>query len=567
MLIDARSLLPNINFEVEVCIVGGGPAGITLAREFIDQKIQVCLLESGGFELEQDIQSLADGKVIGDLYPNLSEARCRQFGGTAHTWKSPIDPKQYGFRCLPLDRIDFEQRDWLPYSGWPLKRSDLDPYYQRAHQVCRLGAFTYNVEDWEKTSACQLPLNSDRLMTTMSQFAPRSIFTHEYREEIGRTNNIITLLHATVIEIETDAAAKHITRLRVACSPEKQFWISAKVFVLATGGIENARLLLLSNRVQKTGLGNQNDLVGRFFMERRQISCGVLYPYSRHLFDRTSLYDISNVNRVPVMGLVTLSENLMHREQLLNFGAQLLPKPHFYQREATCSLKTLLKSVYHAKPPKDILKHFGNVVTGGDYIAAAAFWAAIRRLPGLERGHLSYLKYEKRRFSMFDVVCQFEQAPAPNNRVVLSHERDRLNQNKAEVHWRLNDIDLYTIERVKKIWTEEIILAGLGKLQSVEAQKSEALALYPPSCHHMGTTRMHDNPRYGVVNADCRVHGIENLYIAGSSVFPTSGYANPTLTIIALAIRLADRIKTILNVSPGNASTSLEVDNLVRNIS
>ncbi|MDV2996892.1 MAG: Oxygen-dependent choline dehydrogenase [Chroococcidiopsis sp. SAG 2025] len=565
MIIDAHSLPPNISLEVEVCIVGGGPAGIALAREFANQKFQVCLLESGGCKLEQDIQSLADGKVIGDPYPNLSESRCRQFGGTAHIWGSPIGYKQSGFRCLPLDKIDFEQREWLPYSGWPFTRFDLDPFYQRAHQVCQLGAFTYNVEDWEKTSARQLTLRSDRFMTTISQYASRSIFTNDYQEQIGKASNITTLLHATVVEIETDEVAKSVTRLRVVCSQDKQFWISAKVFVLATGGIENARLLLLSNRVQKTGLGNQNDLVGRFFMERRQISCGMLLPYSRRFFDRTNLYDICNVKGVPVMALVTPSENLMHREQLLNFGAQLLLTPEHYQREAIRSLKTLLMSISDAKLPKNMLKQLSSVITGSDYIAAATFWAVIRQLPGLQRGYLSYLNYEKRRFSMLEVVSQFEQAPDPNNRVVLSHERDRLNQNKAEVHWRLNEIDLYTIERVKKIWAEEIAQAEIGKFQLAEEPKFEKLALYRPSCHHMGTTRMHDNPRQGVVNADCRVHGIDNLYIAGSSVFPTSGYANPTLTIIALAIRLADHIKAILNVSPGITSTSLEVDNLVTN--
>ncbi|MDZ4871541.1 MAG: Oxygen-dependent choline dehydrogenase [Chroococcidiopsis cubana SAG 39.79] len=565
MIIDAHSLPPNISLEVEVCIVGGGPAGIALAREFANQKFQVCLLESGGCKLEQDIQSLADGKVIGDPYPNLSESRCRQFGGTAHTWGSPIGYKQSGFRCFPLDKIDFEQREWLPYSGWPFTRTDLDPFYQRAHQVCQLGAFTYNVEDWEKTSARRLPLKSDRFMTTISQYSSRSIFTQDYQQQIGQASNITTLLHATVVEIETDEVAKSVTRLRVACSQDKQFWISAKVFVLATGGIENARLLLLSNRVQKTGLGNQNELVGRFFMERRYISCGMLVPYNRHFFDRTSLYDIRNVRGVPVMAQVTLSENLMHREQLLNFGAQLLPRPQFHQREAIRSLKTLLTSVYHAKLPKNTLEHLGNAIRDSNYIAAATFWAAIRQLPGLQRSYWSYLNFEKRRFSMLEVISQFEQAPDPNNRVVLSHERDRLNQNKAEVHWQLNNIDLYTIERVKKIWAEEVARAGIGKFQPAEVLKAKELALYRPSCHHMGTTRMHDNPRQGVVNANCRVHGIENLYIAGSSVFPTSGYANPTLTIIALAIRLADHIKAILNVSPEIISTGLEVDNLVSN--
>ncbi|MBV8883476.1 MAG: GMC family oxidoreductase, partial [Chroococcidiopsidaceae cyanobacterium CP_BM_RX_35] len=335
MIIYSRSLPSNESLEVEVCIVGAGPAGITLARELGKQQFRVLLVESGGIDLDEDTQSLCEAEVFGDPYPNLRETRLRQFGGTAHYWEAPIGYKQFGFRCLPLDEIDFEQRDCLPYSGWPFTKSHLNPFYQQAHQVCKLGPFTYRVEDWEEASARRLPFNSDRAITTMSQYAPRSIFTHEYREEIERTDNISILLHANVMEIETDEVARTVTRLRVACFQDKQFWLSAKVFVLATGGIENARLLLLSNRVQKVGLGNQNDLVGRFFMERPIVSCGMLFPYNRNLFDQTGLYDIHEVKGMPVMARIMLTEDLMRREKLFNNGAQLFPRPQPYQKEAT----------------------------------------------------------------------------------------------------------------------------------------------------------------------------------------------------------------------------------------
>ena len=545
MIIDAHTLPNNETVETEVCIVGAGPAGITLARELINQKFRVCLVDSGGLEFDPDNQSLSDGKVIGDPYPDLKETRRRQFGGSAHCWEAQYDYNEFGFRCLPLDEIDFEQRDWIPYSGWPFTKAHLNPFYQRSHEVCKIGPYTYNVEDWQDSKARQLPLNGDRLVTTMSQYGPRSPFTHEYREEINQAANITTLLYANIVEIETDETAKTATRLRIACLGGKQFWLSAKVFILATGGIENARLLLLSNRVQKAGLGNQNDLVGRFFMERPIISCGMLVPYTRKLFDLTDLYDIRKVKGIPVMARIMLTQDLIRREQLLNNGAQLFPKPLDRQTKATHSLKKLLSSIRRIQPLEDSSWHFRNAVGGLDYVAQAAFWAAIRRIPGLRRGGWSYLPYEKQRFSQFEVIYQIEQAPDPNNRVLLSADRDRLGQNQAEIHWRLNDIDIRTIKRVQEIWKEEFAKSKLGELKLTatgEGFKFEKLAMH----HHMGTTRMHVDPKQGVVDNNCQVHGMTNLFIAGSSVFPTAGYANPTLTIIALAIRLADYIKFCL---------------------
>jgi choline dehydrogenase-like flavoprotein len=543
MIIDARSLPPDEILETDLCIIGAGPAGMTIAREFANQDIRVCLVESGGLESDPDTQSLCDGETIGDPYPDLKEGRRRQFGGTAHAWEAPIGYNQSGWRCLPLDEIDFEQRDWLPHSGWPFSRSHLDPFYQRAHQVCQIGPFTYRVEDWEGAAGRRLPFQGDRVVTTMSQYASRTPFTQEYREEISRADTITTLLHATVVEIETDETTRTATRLRVAGLDGKQFWLSARVFVLATGGIENARLLLLSNRQQPTGLGNQHDLVGRFFMERPIISCGMLMPSSQKLFDQTGLYDIVSVRGIPVMARVRLTDEVMRREHLLNNGAQLFPRPQPRQKAATQAIRSLLKSIGRPEKAIDSFKHLNTLIRGGDYLAAAAFWVTLRKFPGLHRGDWSFLPYEKRRFSMFEVIYQIEQSPDPDNRVMLSTERDRLGLNKAEIHWRLNEIDRRTIQRVKEIWAEEFDKAGLGHLQLEPELKFDKLAMH----HHMGTTRMHSDPKQGVVDANGKVHGITNLFITGSSIFPTAGYANPTLTIIALALQLADYLKMLVD--------------------
>ncbi|EKQ68738.1 choline dehydrogenase-like flavoprotein [Leptolyngbyaceae cyanobacterium JSC-12] len=545
MMIDARSLPLDEVLETHVCIVGAGPAGITLAREFANQHFQVCLLESGGLEFDADTQSLADGIVVGDPYPEVSQTRLRQFGGTSHYWEGQNGYKEYGFRCLPLDEIDFEQRDWLPYSGWPFTKTHLEPFYQRAQTVCKIGPYAYNAEDWEDQRAVRLPFKGNRVTTSISQYAPRTPFTHEYREELKQASNITTVLYANVINIETDQANGTVTRLRVACLQNREFWVTAKVVILATGGLENARLLLASNQQQPAGLGNQYDVVGRYFMDRPILSARLI-PFNRKIFDQTALYDIYPTKGVPIMARVKLTDAVMRSERLMNNGAQLFPRPLTHQREATLALRLLMSAIRNGKPSQDIFKHLGVALRGIDYIAAAGFWSVVRQIPALRRGDWSYLPFEKRRFSEFEIFYQIEQAPDPNNRVVLSSERDRLGQPKTELHWRLNPIDVEHAVRVQEIWAEEFANAGFGELQFART-KADLKFEKPAMHHHIGATRMHNDPKQGVVDANCKVHGISNLFIAGCSVFPTSGYANPTLTLIALSLRLADHIKTLMN--------------------
>jgi choline dehydrogenase-like flavoprotein len=548
MIIDTRKLSEDTVLETDICIVGGGPAGITLALEFIDQKFEVCLVESGGFDFDNDTQALSEGEVIGDPYPPLTSHRCRRFGGTSHYWGAQIGYKVDGFRCLPLDEIDFEQRDWVPHSGWPFNKSHLDPYYERAHKVCQIGAYTYEVKDWQAQNAQPLAFEGNRLLTSMCQYGSRTPFTYEYQERIRQSQNVKVLIYANVVDITTDDLVHVVEQVRLSCLSGRQISLKAKAFILATGGIENPRLLLRANRQMQAGLGNQNDLVGRFFMERPIVSCGMLTPLNRRLFDITGLYDIREFNGIPVMAWVAMQRDYMRSEHLLNNGAQLFPRPLPRQKQATQSAKELLGALKQLNLSNIELEDILNSVRGLDYLIAAGFWAFVRRIPGLKRGDWSYLPYEKRRFSSFEVIYQIEQAPSPSNRVVLGETRDSLGLPQVQVYWRLNDIDIQNIKRVQKIWEEEFAISDIGKLQLANA--GESLVFHKPAmAHHMGTTRMHINPKEGVVDADCRVHGIANLFIAGSSVFPTAGYANPTLTIIALAIRLADRVKAFMQSS------------------
>ncbi|WP_088891992.1 GMC oxidoreductase [Leptolyngbya ohadii] len=570
MMIDARRIPSGETIETEVCIVGAGPAGITLARELIGQGFRVSLLETGGTEPDEAIQSLAEGAgdTIGDYYPGAVYMRTRRYGGTAHQWHIDLQngkdaqSGKWGVRYTTLDPIDFEKRDWLPYSGWAISKQDLDPYYDRAHQVCQTGPYDYRTESWENGETKRLPFNEERVTTRMFHFGSRDVFIQDYRKELEQSGNVSLYTYATAIELLTNDAAQTVTRVKVATLEGNQFEIAAKVVVLAMGGLEVARLLLLSDSTQKNGLGNGQDLVGRFLMDHPLVRSGVLVPSNRQAISKLNLYDAHWSNGAMVIGKPVLSDTILRREQLLNINAamfpvsgiskynllrMLLPQGRRYRSPAIESAQEVIKSLKRRQLPKNLLHHTGNLVTGLDDLIYYQ-WRKKPRIAqayGLDTGGWSKLSDREQRFNAFEVFHLTEQAPDPNNRVTLGDVRDRLGCRKLQIYWKWNDIDSRSVRRAQDIFAEEFARVGLGHLR-LELDRGMPQIFLPSIHHHMGTTRMHEDSRQGVVDATCRVHGVSNLYVASSSVFPTGGYANPTLTIIALAIRVADQVKAVM---------------------
>jgi choline dehydrogenase-like flavoprotein len=559
MLIDARRVPRDEVLETEVCIVGAGPAGITLARELIGQGFRVCLLETGGFEPDAAIQNLATAanEAIGDLYPAAVSTRYRQYGGTANTWEIDMGNGRRGVRYVPLDPIDFEKREGIPHSGWPITKADLDPYYDRAQAVCQAGPYDYDADTWADQTAPPIAFKGDRVTTRAFQFGPRDVFTQAYRTELVQSQNVTLCIYATALELETDELAKRVTRVQVGDLSGNRFWVAARIVVLAIGGLETARLLLLSDRVQKIGLGNHYDLVGRFLMDHPVVRSGILTPANSQVIPSLSLYDTRWANGTMVIAKPVLTEAVMRREQLLNINTAMFPRHPIFQYNvlrmlfpqgrrfrspAVDSAREFAMSLKRGKLPDRPLKRLSQLPTGIDDMIYY-YW---RKKPwihysyGLNVGGWSTVADKK--FGCLELFHVTEQAPDPANRVTLSDVRDPLGYRKLQVYWRWNDIDMRSTKRSLEIFAEEFAQAGVGRLK-LDLDQGVPQVFLPSTHHHMGTTRMHDDPKQGVVDANCQVHDVANLFIASSSVFPTGGYANPTLTIIALAIRIADQVK------------------------
>lgn len=580
MFIDARTLSADATIETDVCIIGSGPAGLTIARELMGQNFRVCLLESGDIEFNEQSQTLAKGTTVSPhAYPEgeLTRGRCRQVGGSANYWNIQVrlgDTTNYHVRHVPLDPLDFEPRDWLPYSGWPFDYNHLEPFYHRAQHICQVGPFAYDADFWEDETNRRLPLG-DRVVTNLFQFGPSAAFISDHRDAVGQASNITGYYNAHVLEIEANESGTQISRIHGASKPGQEFRVSARIVILATGGFENARLLLLSNKQQPNGLGNQHDLVGRFFMDHPGFRLGVVIPFDRKIFDSTALYDLRRVNGTPILARLNLAESVLRQEKLLNVCTMLVPKPAGYGL-AVKPLMQLVRSLRRGKLPKDSLKAMGKVLAN---LGDTAVFAYRRKFGGspsrysTSRGGWSYLDKKPQRFSFFEAIAQIEQAPNPDNRVTLGSERDEFGRPKIKFHWTWSDIDLRSVRRTIEILQEEFIRSGIGQLYSlydlngatIEVDGQE-LPKFNSTHHHMGTTRMDNDPTQGVVDANCQVHGISNLYVAGSSVFPTVGYSNPTLTIVALAVRLADHIKQVMDTNAAITTPASPVEAVAESV-
>jgi choline dehydrogenase-like flavoprotein len=538
--------------EADVCIVGAGPVGITLARRLLGLGLVTCLVESGGEQPSRAADELARGTSLGEPVHAPEENTRRAFGGASHAWDIRTGLPVPHVRYMPFDEEDFEAHPWLPNSGWPFSRASLASYYAQAQEACGIGPFEGAVDRWEEPGATRLALETHGIRTAICQFGPSDVFHNRHREELRRaerSGQLRLLLHAAALCLQPAENGTTVREILCARPDASRLRVRARAFVLACGGFENPRLLLLSQDAGPAGLGNAHDVVGRYFHDHPLVFAGEFQPADAGLFARAALYDIRVVRGVPAMGYLALTPEARRRLQSFSLATFLFPRP---EPRATHALEALRDGIRMAQGhgpmpigPLKAAKLFAR--RPGVTLRGAA--EALRGQPvlsGFKAGGWSRQRPPAGGWRSFHLWQQVEQSPDPANRVVLGTARDRFGRPLPAVLWRWSTEDDARVARTQNLLAEALRAARLGRLDPVRQDGRTALA-YPAGAHHpMGATRMHADPRFGVVDADCRVHGVANLFIAGTSVLPTGGSANPTLTAIALALRLADHLSARL---------------------
>jgi choline dehydrogenase-like flavoprotein len=543
MLIDARQLTSGAVVEADIAIIGAGAAGISLALELTGKGLSVCLLESGGLEFAWPSQSLYTGVNVGLPYYALDFCQLRYLGGSTNAW---------GGWCRPLDPIDFESRPWVEQSGWPFAMSALAPFYRRAHEICQVASDDYDPEhvvaELGHPRAKPLPFDPAWLETTMYRFSAPTRFGEVYRARLRQAQDLGCYLNANVLAIRTDAAARTVTRLAVGTLSGVRFEVAARHYVLAAGGIENTRLLLLSNDVVANGLGNQHDLVGRFFMEHPHTKRELIVPTRRLA---SGLYGELFHGRA-IMARMSLPEALQRREGLLNYSANLHPIYFGHDSQGWLALRKMVLSLSRSRRTDPFIRF---APYGRKGLSLRQVYDMVRQFDRMTIAGVLRFFQPNRFISGFELESKPEQAPNPDSRVTLDDARDPFGLRRVKLDWRTMPIDRRTAVRSEEIVDAELRRLGIGSLARLPPSEIEG---WPDNLeggwHQLGTTRMHTDAKRGVVDANACVHGMSNLFIAGGSVFPTGGTAPPTLTIVALALRLASHLKqNIFRVGSGSA--------------
>lgn len=551
MIVDANHLAETEPLTADICIVGAGAAGISMALSLIDSGLDVLLLEAGGLRHEPETHALYAGSVADPaLHSPPDTYRERRLGGATTTW---------GGRSMPLDPIDFEPRDYIADSGWPIGPGDLAPFYPEANRLAEAGRFAYTVD-----AAFDRPLkpmiegfSSSRFSThTLERFSCPTDFGRRYRRKLTAASRLRLVLHANVTRIVLAPSGGCVEGLEAATLQGRRFTVRARDYVLAAGGLEVTRLLLASNDVQQDGIGNAHGMLGRHYM------CHVAGTIGRLQFDRPvwNGYDIADEGTYCRRRIALLPE-----AQRRYRAGNVIGRLHHPRITDPAHRNGILSMLYlarhfipyeygkrlHGGVDLDLptqLRHVRNVVT--DMPETVGFMLHLLRDRRLaERKFPSIIIRSKAR--LFSLDFHAEQEPNPLSRVTLSRERDALGMPRLSIDWRYTAQDVATVSTMLSLLAEDIARCGAGRFEyDPESVEYEMTRYGAYGGHHIGLTRMSAAPDRGVVDADCAVHGVPNLHVASASVFPTSSQANPTLTVIALALRLAARLKTRAAATP-----------------
>jgi choline dehydrogenase-like flavoprotein len=522
MIVDFETVETAALEGADICIVGTGAAGVALAREFFGTSTKVLLLEAGGLRFEQESQDLYRSEIVGLPHNGVHEGRARTYGGTTTLWAG---------QALPLSASDFDTRDWVPKSGWPISYDEVSKFYRRAEEVMKLPDAGYERAAWPATAGQPPAYDESVCRAQLSQFSNDQDFGVSYANELRQSENVCVVTHANVTNIGLNAAGTAVDSLEIRSLGGRRHRVKCRNYVICCGAIETARLLLASNDVRPAGVGNDRNLVGRYFQEHLHCVPVPIRPADHRDFARRfNAFRFNGIKRVPK---IAASSEFQRKHRILNVGAEVVYPPD-------------------KESPIEAAKDLLNVVRGRGSLSRAPIAARrVMRRPGVLFGAL--WRYGVLRQPAQDTsgtpylgVCG-EQSPNPESRIRLGAERDPLGMPRTVVDWRLTDLEKHSVCMFTEAVAREFERLRMGSIEFSESSwpddpKRFGEVLHD-SNHHIGTARMSSSSEQGVVDTDCRVHGVSNLYIGGSSVFPTGGYSNPTLTIIALALRLANHLE------------------------
>ena len=575
MIQHADEIVRDAVLQANICIVGGGPAGITLALELARTGQSILLLESGDLAAHDDAQALNVGEVVDEaLHSPPDKYRQRGFGGSTAIW---------GGRCVPFDPIDFAARPWMEHSGWPISYDDVESYYPAANALCEAGEYEYDAR--LATPGGMRPV--------LRGFAPRHFeingierfscpthFGQRYQARLRSAPNIRVLLRATVTRLRSSRDGSQIESLDVRNSKDIGFSVAADRFVLALGGVETPRLLLTSNDVHARGIGNAADLVGRFYMchiagtiGRLQVSGPSDNVWHGYDVAADGTYCRRRISLRPdVQTAMELSNTVfrMHHPRIADPQHRTGPLSAIFLAQNFISYEYAKRLVSDVPPTAATwFRHGLNAATDAmSTIRFLGHWLRDRTLA--ERKFPSIII--RPRTNLFSLDFHAEQVPNPDSRIALAAATDRFGNRQVQIDWRYTHKDVETVEKSFALLQADLAEQALGQLTLAPDETDFETVVRRDGAyggHHIGTARMSASAASGVVDRDGKVFDVNNLYIAGSATFPTSSQANPTLTIVAMALRLAGHLSTtssripyVRTIKPAMIKPSMTVSSL-----